>query len=355
MQGWLFVAEVATLVVLLALCYRPLGDHMARTYTTARDTRAERGLYRLLGVDPAAEQSWRNYLRSVIVFSIVGVLALYLLQRIQAVLPYSLGLPAVPEGLVVQHRDLVRDEHELAVVLARDHARLHRAARRARGAELRLGGGRPRRRHRPGARARGPPVVDDRELLGRPRPRGAAHPAAAVARRRDRADRGRRHPELLGGFQTSTPSPAARPSCRAARSPRRRRSRSSARTAAASSTPTPRIRSRTRAAWTNLFEILLLLVIPFCLPRTFGRDGRRQPAGLRAARRDGDALHRVAHRDGLLESAGGGTACRPRARRWRARRRGSASSTSTLFATSTTLTSTGAVDRRTTASRRSAA
>src|SRR5206468_2937467 len=35
----------------------------------------------------------------VLVFSVVGVLALYVLQRAQAVLPYSLGLPAVPEGL----------------------------------------------------------------------------------------------------------------------------------------------------------------------------------------------------------------------------------------------------------------
>ncbi|MGN6742656.1 MAG: potassium-transporting ATPase subunit KdpA [Amnibacterium sp.] len=99
MVAWLFLAEVATLVVLLAVCYRPLGDLMARTFTSERDLAVERALYRVIGVDPRAEQSWRNYLRSVLVFSVVGVLAFYLLQRAQTLLPYSLGLPPVPEGL----------------------------------------------------------------------------------------------------------------------------------------------------------------------------------------------------------------------------------------------------------------
>ena len=57
--------------------------------------------------------------------------------------------PAPSEHLVVQHGDLVRHQHELAVVLARPHARLHGAADRPRGAELRVGRGRHRRRRRP--------------------------------------------------------------------------------------------------------------------------------------------------------------------------------------------------------------
>ena len=95
----LAVLQAATLVLALALLYRPLGDYMARIYTSDRDWRIERGLYRLLGVDPRSEQSWPTYLRSVLAFSVVGVLFVYLLQRAQAVLPYSLGLPPVPEGL----------------------------------------------------------------------------------------------------------------------------------------------------------------------------------------------------------------------------------------------------------------
>ena len=96
---WLGVLQAATLIVVLVLLYRPLGDYMARVYTGAKDLRVERGLYRLIGVDPSSEQTWRAYARSVLAFSVVGLLLLYLLQRVQQVLPLSLGLPAVPEGL----------------------------------------------------------------------------------------------------------------------------------------------------------------------------------------------------------------------------------------------------------------
>ena len=78
---------------------RALGDHMARTFTGTNDLRVELGFYRVLGVDPASSQSWRSYLTGVLAFSAVSVLLVYLLQRTQALLPYSLGLPAVPEGL----------------------------------------------------------------------------------------------------------------------------------------------------------------------------------------------------------------------------------------------------------------
>ncbi|MRG59650.1 potassium-transporting ATPase subunit KdpA [Agromyces sp. CFH 90414] len=93
------VVQAATLALILALLYRPLGDYLARVYSTDRDWKVERGLYRLIGVDPRTEQSWPAYLRGVLAFSAVGVLLVYVLQRAQTVLPYSLGLPPVPEGL----------------------------------------------------------------------------------------------------------------------------------------------------------------------------------------------------------------------------------------------------------------
>jgi K+-transporting ATPase ATPase A chain len=96
---WLFLAQLATVALMLALCYRVLGDHIAHTFTSRRDLRIERGFYRLIGVDSASQQTWPVYLRSVLAFSIVGVLLVYLLQRLQAWLPYSLGLGPVPEGL----------------------------------------------------------------------------------------------------------------------------------------------------------------------------------------------------------------------------------------------------------------
>ena len=93
------ILQILTLVVLLALVYRPLGDYLARMFTTSKDLRVERGFYRVIGVDSDSEQSWRLYLRSVLIFSLVGVLLLYAMQRLQAVLPYALGFPAIPEGL----------------------------------------------------------------------------------------------------------------------------------------------------------------------------------------------------------------------------------------------------------------
>ncbi|MFY9712447.1 MAG: potassium-transporting ATPase subunit KdpA [Microbacterium sp.] len=96
---WFGILQAATLVTALVLLYRPLGDYIAHIYTSRRDLRVERCLYRLIGVDPSSEQTWRAYARSVLVFSAVGVLLVYGLQRLQAFLPESLGLPAVPEGL----------------------------------------------------------------------------------------------------------------------------------------------------------------------------------------------------------------------------------------------------------------
>ncbi|GAA1618306.1 potassium-transporting ATPase subunit KdpA [Leucobacter chromiireducens] len=99
-MAWLgFLATVGTLILILAITYRPLGDYMAWVYTSGRDWAVERGLYRVIGVDPKRGQSWQAYLRAVLAFSLVGVLVLYLLQRTQQWLPASLGLPPVPEGI----------------------------------------------------------------------------------------------------------------------------------------------------------------------------------------------------------------------------------------------------------------
>jgi K+-transporting ATPase ATPase A chain len=99
MDTWLFIGALATVIVVLALAYRPLGNYMAWVFTSAKDWKVERGFYRLIGVKSDAEQSWSAYLRSVLAFSAVGILIVYLIQRVQEVLPYSLGLPAVPEAL----------------------------------------------------------------------------------------------------------------------------------------------------------------------------------------------------------------------------------------------------------------
>lgn len=96
--GWA-LAATATVVLILAVLHRPLGAYMAWVYSAPKHSRVERGLYRVVGVDPAGEQSWRGYLRGVLIFSAVGLLFLYGLQRLQAFLPGSLGLPAVEPSL----------------------------------------------------------------------------------------------------------------------------------------------------------------------------------------------------------------------------------------------------------------
>ena len=97
---WLWaIAGLLTVAVPLAVLYRPLGDYMAWVFSSPQHWKVERGLYRLIGVDPDGEQTWQAYLRAVLVFSGVGLILLYLLQRLQPYLPYSLGLPAMSPDL----------------------------------------------------------------------------------------------------------------------------------------------------------------------------------------------------------------------------------------------------------------
>ncbi|MFG1777849.1 potassium-transporting ATPase subunit KdpA [Micromonospora sp. NPDC049048] len=90
---------VLSLVVALVAVHRPFGDHVYRVVAGTRHTRVERGLYRLVGVDPAAEQTWGVYARAVLAFSAVSILFLYAFQRCQDHLWLSLGHePVVAHG-----------------------------------------------------------------------------------------------------------------------------------------------------------------------------------------------------------------------------------------------------------------
>ncbi|MEV4161753.1 potassium-transporting ATPase subunit KdpA [Nonomuraea dietziae] len=95
-MGWIFVAS---LVIALALVHKPLGDHMHRVYTTTKHNGVERFLYRLVGVQPDAEQKWGVYARGVLAFSVISLLALYGLQRLQDKLFLSLGFAPVPDHI----------------------------------------------------------------------------------------------------------------------------------------------------------------------------------------------------------------------------------------------------------------
>ncbi len=90
------VLFVATLALALAATYRPFGDYMARVFESDKHLAPERLVYRLTGVDPDADQTWGVYLRSVLAFSAVSVLALYAFLRVQQA--HLFGHPyAVPQ------------------------------------------------------------------------------------------------------------------------------------------------------------------------------------------------------------------------------------------------------------------
>ncbi len=89
------VLTLAALAGLVALAYVPVGDHMARVFTSTRHLRVERGIYRLAGVDPDAEQGARSYATAVIGFSLVSILVLTGLLLGQGALPMDRGLPGV--------------------------------------------------------------------------------------------------------------------------------------------------------------------------------------------------------------------------------------------------------------------
>ena len=99
MEWAILFLTLATLALALGLAYKPLGDYMAHVFTTDTDWKIESGIYRIIGVAPREEQSWPAYLRSVLLFSMSGVLLLYLLQRVQQWLPYSLGNENVAPGV----------------------------------------------------------------------------------------------------------------------------------------------------------------------------------------------------------------------------------------------------------------
>lgn len=94
--GWIQIAIV--LLTVLALV-KPLGLYMAKVFSGERTwlwpvlRPVERAIYRVSGVDETREQSWLTYAVSLLVFSLVGLIVLYLLQRLQGSLPFN------PEGM----------------------------------------------------------------------------------------------------------------------------------------------------------------------------------------------------------------------------------------------------------------
>jgi K+-transporting ATPase ATPase A chain len=103
-QGWLQIAIFAALIIAVV---KPLGGYIARSVDgSGRVQRAlapiENGLYRLAGADPTEEQSWVTYALALIWFHLAGIVALYILQRVQHLLPLNpQQFDAVAPGLAL--------------------------------------------------------------------------------------------------------------------------------------------------------------------------------------------------------------------------------------------------------------
>src|SRR5262249_58124910 len=94
-------------LVASGLLVRPVGGYLARVFSSERTwldpvlTPLERGIYRLAGVDPAAEMDWKRYAGSFVAFGLGGTVLLYVVLRIQPFLhrfdPAYLPGPLAPD------------------------------------------------------------------------------------------------------------------------------------------------------------------------------------------------------------------------------------------------------------------
>jgi K+-transporting ATPase ATPase A chain len=79
----------------LLLCVKPLGLYMARIYEGKPAGLNvwlggfERFIYRICGIDPKKEMTWKSYAVAMMLFNIIGLLAVYLFQRLQHILPLN--------------------------------------------------------------------------------------------------------------------------------------------------------------------------------------------------------------------------------------------------------------------------
>jgi K+-transporting ATPase ATPase A chain len=104
-NGWL---QISVYFFVLVLLVKPLGLYMARVYQGERTVLSpvlgpiEHLIYRLAGIEPADEMDWKIYTIALLLFSIVGIIFLYLLQQLQGFLPLNpTNRPAVAPDLAL--------------------------------------------------------------------------------------------------------------------------------------------------------------------------------------------------------------------------------------------------------------
>ena len=98
--------QIGVYLIVLLFLVKPLGAYMAHVYQGERTfldpvfKPLERLIYRIARVNSAEEMDWKTYAVAMLVFNFIGLLFLYLLLRLQNLLPLNpQGLPALPPDL----------------------------------------------------------------------------------------------------------------------------------------------------------------------------------------------------------------------------------------------------------------
>src|SRR5260370_22505689 len=100
------IFQLGVYFILVTAISVPLGHYMARVFSHERTLLdpvlgpIERLIYKLCGINPGVEMGWAGYAISMLAFSLISMLFLYALQRLQFYLPLNpQGLAGVPPGL----------------------------------------------------------------------------------------------------------------------------------------------------------------------------------------------------------------------------------------------------------------
>ena len=139
-NGWL---QIALYCVVVTLLVKPLGGYITKVFNDERHFLSsvlgglERGIYRLCGVDETQEQHWMTYAVAMLFFTGAGFATLYVLQRLQAVLPFNpAGQSSSRTEPRLQHLGQLHHQHQLAVLRARNHHELSGSDGGSHGAQL---------------------------------------------------------------------------------------------------------------------------------------------------------------------------------------------------------------------------
>ena len=102
-MDWL---QIILYIVVLLLLVKPLGSYMAKVFQGERTLLSpivgpvERLIYRILGIISDEEMSWKTYAMALLLFTVIGVILLYAIERLQGILPLNpQNLGAVNPGL----------------------------------------------------------------------------------------------------------------------------------------------------------------------------------------------------------------------------------------------------------------